>query len=107
MAKKIAASPMKKDTDIAKQILEEENEKQQQMLIENLDFDKYKEIQTELDVIRRIQNIENTFQNEQICKVLFHRYKIVEFSIALFCIICKIIIFKENSRFFRNYIPQL
>lgn len=91
--RKLTSSITKKDTDIAKQILEDENEKQRQMLIENLDFDKYKEIQTELDVIRKIQNIENTFQNEQKCKVLFHRYKIVEFSIALFCIIC-IFIFK-------------
>jgi hypothetical protein len=95
MAKKLTSTPIKKDTYLAKQIIDEENEKQQQMLIENLDFDKYKEIQTELDVIRRIQNIENTFQNEQKCKVLFHRYKIVEFSIALFCVICKILFLKN------------
>lgn len=92
ITRKSIATPTKQDIQHAKQRSEADEEQKKKELIENLDFDKYKEIETELDVIRDIQQIENNFQNEQRCKILFLRYKIVEFSIALFCIICIFII---------------
>lgn len=79
--------PTKQDIIHAKKMSEAEHEKKKKELIETLDFDKYKEIETELEIIQQIQSIEDNFQNEQTCKVLFLRYKVVEFSIALFCII--------------------
>ena len=74
-------------------------------LLENLDYDQYKEIEEELNVLKEIQNFEDNFQNEQKCKIYFLNLKIVEFSIALFCIICNYII--KISFFVQYNLPSI
>ena len=74
--------------DVANRKIETEKETNRNALENDLMCDQYQKIEEELNIIKDLQNLENNFQNEQKCKVLFLKLKIVEFSIALFCIIC-------------------
>ena len=79
---------IKINTDSENKGLLKEKEVFKNGLNENLDYDnKYLEIETELNIIRDIQNMDDNFQNEQTCKYLFLNYKYVEFSLALFTLL--------------------
>jgi hypothetical protein len=96
-------TPTKEQIRHAKKVSEAEFEQKKKDLSEYLDAGKYKEIEMELEVIHQIQAIQNNFQNEQTCKILFLRYKTIEFSISLFCIVGKIV--NDLSNRFGNSIP--